>query len=113
MPEIKEKPKGKVKAKQQGKGREGGKPVLGARQAAKLLRDKYVQQLDQRPEEVRESPSNYAPDKVEQAGRWAVGEVSRALTDLPTRRGEAPLCQDTPVVWTGGTAPCGASRVAQ
>lgn len=73
MKTIKEKPKG---GKPKGKGKAASQPALTQRQAAKLLRDKYVQQLDQRPE-GREGQTEYATDQVEAAERFAVDELTQ------------------------------------
>lgn len=73
MKTIKEKPKG---GKARSKGKAASQPALTQRQAAKLLRDKYVRQLDQRPE-GREGQTEYATDQVEAAERFAVDELTQ------------------------------------
>lgn len=68
MKTIKEKPQmGKKKLKAQ--------PILSTRQAAKLLKEKYVRQLDQR-REGPESETEYAEGQVERAGRCASDELA-------------------------------------
>lgn len=68
MPDIKEKPKmGSPKIKHQ--------TMLAPKQAARLMKERYVQQLDQRPA-GEDTPAEYAPGSVERAGRWAVDEVT-------------------------------------
>ena len=79
MPEIKEKPKtGRAKSRHSGTGL--------PKQAGRLMKEKFTRELEQR-REPEEGSSTYAVDQVEQAGRWAAGEVSRAST--PSRRREA------------------------
>lgn len=79
MPEIKEKPKtGRAKPRHSGTGL--------PKQADRLMKEKFTRELEQR-REPEEGSSTYAVDQVEQAGRWAAGEVSRAST--PSRRREA------------------------
>ena len=51
MPSPKEKPKGAKTKKNAGKAAARSQPAISAKQAAKLLKDKYVQQLDQRQPE--------------------------------------------------------------
>lgn len=104
MKTIKEKPKG---GKARGKGKAASQPALTQRQAAKVLRDKYIQQLDQRPEGTG-SQTEYATDQVEAAERFAVDELTQprsprqrhqqikekpqpaqAQTDQPTTKPEA------------------------
>ena len=66
--DIKEKPKA---------GRDSPKsraaPVIDSKQAAKLLKDKYVKELEQRPES--ESVDAQAAEQVQDAGTWAVDEI--------------------------------------
>ena len=76
MKTIKEKPKGAKSKPGKGQSAARSQPALTQRQTAKLLRDKYVQQLDQRPE-GRESQTEYATDQVEAAERFAVDELTR------------------------------------
>lgn len=81
MPEIKEKPKtGRAKSRHSGTGL--------PKQAGRLMKEKFTRELEQR-REPEEGSSTYAVDQVEQAGRWAAGEVSRAST--PSRRREADV----------------------
>ncbi len=74
MPSPKEKPKGAKTKKNAGKAAARSQPAISAKQAAKLLKDKYVQQLDQRQPESG-SAEVQAVDQVEGAGSWAVGEL--------------------------------------
>ena len=79
MKTIKEKPKGANTQKSKSpknKGQPTGRsqPAISAKQAAKLLKDKYVQQLDQRQPETG-STETQAVDQVEGAGSWAVDEL--------------------------------------
>lgn len=74
MKAIKEKPKST-------KSKEGRKqsvvrsaPAISAKQAAKLMKDKYVRQLDQRQPETG-STETQAVDQMEGAGIWAVDEL--------------------------------------
>lgn len=83
MPKFKEKPKGKVR-------REGKSSMLSPRQAAKLLKDRYVQQLDQKQAD-RESEATYAVDRVENAGRTAVEEVKGHIHAPSPRQRERPI----------------------
>lgn len=76
MPDIKEKPPaGKPKAK----------PPAVPKQAARLMKEKYLQQLDQRPSGL-EGETGYAPEQVEDAGRWAVDELAVHRPDHRPRR---------------------------
>ena len=83
MPKFKERPKGKER-------RAGKSSMLSPRQAAKLLKDRYVQQLDQKQAE-RESEATYAVDKVEEAGRVAAGEVEDRIHVPSPRQRERPI----------------------
>jgi len=100
MSNIKEKPKEKtkekkakekqVKAKTSQKENHGSqsKPALSPQQAAKLMRDKYLRQLDQRQEESQ-NETGYAIDQVEDGGRFAVDELaSLALPDRSRYQGQ-------------------------
>ena len=86
MPSPKEKPKGAKTKKNVGKAAARSQPAISAKQAAKLLKDKYVQQLDQRPPESS-SAEVQAVDQVERAGSWAVDEL---LTHERPRSGRQP-----------------------
>ena len=57
MPSPKEKPKGAKTKKSAGKVAARAQPAISAKQAAKLLKDKYVQQLDQHSRKARASRS--------------------------------------------------------
>ena len=83
MPKFKEKPKGKVR-------RSDKSSMLSPRQAAKLLKDRYVQQLDQK-QANRESEATYAVDRVEDAGRTAVEEVKDRIHAPSPRQRERPI----------------------
>ena len=76
MKTIKEKPKGAKGKPEKGQSAARSQPALTQRQAAKLLRDKYVQQLDQR-QEGQEGQAEYATDQVEAAERFAVDELTQ------------------------------------
>ena len=68
MPDHKEKSKvGKTK----------GRPTIAAppRQAARLMKDSYLRQLDQRPEQT-DAGSGEPAQQVEDAGHWAVDELT-------------------------------------
>lgn len=83
MPKFKEKPKGKAR-------RADKSSMLSPRQAAKLLKDRYVQQLDQKQAD-RESEATYAVDRVEDAGRTAVEEVKDRIHAPSPRQRERPI----------------------
>lgn len=70
MPEFKEKPKS---------GRQKAAPPGTAlpKQAVRQMKERYVQELRQSPEEPQ-NPGSRAADQVEQAGRWAVKELAGA-----------------------------------
>ena len=74
MKTIKEKPKGAKGKPGKGQSAARSQPAISAKQAAKLLKDRYVQQLDQRQPETG-SAETYAVDQVEGAGSWAVDEL--------------------------------------
>ena len=74
MPSPKEKPKEAKTKKSAGKAATRSQPAISAKQAAKLLKDKYVQQLDQRQPESGSAEAQ-AADQVEGAGSWAVDEL--------------------------------------
>ncbi len=74
MPLPKEKPKGAKTKKSAGKAAARSQPAISAKQAAKLLKDKYVQQLDQR-QPGSGSAEVQAVDQVEGARSWAVDEL--------------------------------------
>lgn len=80
MRTIKEKPK-------TGKRKSGAATALSPRQAAKLLKERYVRQLDQR-REGPERETEYATDQVEAAGRFASDELAGHL--LPRQRDRRP-----------------------
>ncbi len=66
--DIKEKPKAKGNSP-----KSRAAPVIDPRQAAKLLKDKYVKELEQRPES--EGADAQAAEQVQDAGTWAVDEI--------------------------------------
>ena len=68
MSRFKEKPK-------QGKVKENQKSNRLPQQAAHMMKEKYIKQLDQRPKKS-ENCSQQAPEQVERAGRWAVDELA-------------------------------------
>lgn len=80
MRTIKEKPK-------TGKRKSGTATALSPRLAAKLLKERYVRQLDQR-REGPEREGEYAIDRVEAAGRFAMDELAEHL--LPRQRDRRP-----------------------
>lgn len=83
MPKFKEKPKGKAR-------RADKSSMLSPRQAAKLLKDRYVQQLEKKQAD-RESEAIYAVDRVEDAGRTAVEEVKGHIHAPSPRQRERPI----------------------
>ncbi len=75
MSEFKEKSKmGKPKTKPPS--------AMRPKQAARMMKEKYLQQLDHRSEEV-DTETNYATDRIEGAGRWATDE---AVSHVPRPR---------------------------
>ena len=96
MNKFKERPKtGKAK---------GNKPKSAAmpRQATRMIKEKYIKQLDQRPKGA-ENGEQQAPDQVERAGRWAADELTgRAIEQgrglakrkFAASRGEAQAASD-------------------
>ena len=70
METIKEKSK-----KGKGASRPQSQPALSSRQAAKLLRDRYLQQLDQRRPET-DSAEAQATGQAEATGGWAADELT-------------------------------------
>jgi len=82
MPEFKEKPKmGRPKAKPPS--------AMHPKQAARMMKEKYLQQLDQRPEGA-DSETSYATDQVEGASRWATDEAVSHAPRLRQRKKNAP-----------------------
>ena len=91
LPEFKEKPKmGAPKTKR--------RDMLLPKQAARIMKEKYLQELDQRPEEP-ENTETQAVGQVEEAGRWATDELTvhaphphrrekRAIKEKPPLSGE-------------------------
>lgn len=72
--------------------------MLLPKQAARIMKEKYLQELDQRPEES-ENTETQAADQVEEAGRWAMDELTvhaprphrqekRAIKEKPPLSGE-------------------------
>ena len=98
MPSPKEKPKGAKTKKSAGKAAARSQPAISAKQAAKLLKDKYIQQLDQRqPESV--SAETQAVDQVEGAVSWAVDELlahERPRSSRQPEQGIKERPQDAP-----------------
>lgn len=69
---FKEKPKmGKPKAKPPS--------ALNPKRAARQMKEKYLRELDQRPEGP-ETETGYATGQVEDAGRWAADSLTDAAT---------------------------------
>lgn len=69
IPELKQRPKtGKTKGKK-------SKSAAMPRQAARMMKEKYIKELKQRPRGA-EGDSQTAPDQVENAGRWAADELA-------------------------------------
>lgn len=94
MPKFKEKPRTK-------EGRTNRSPMLSTRQAAKLLKDRYVQQLEQKRTD-QETETTYAVDRVEEAGRFAVEETTDRLPSRSPRQQERPV-KERPRHGTGQT----------
>ena len=93
MPDIKEKP-------QMGKPKARNHAAMLPKQTARLMKEKYIKELDQRPEGGNDT--NRAPDQVEKMGRWAVDELA-ACEVLPMTGSYAPL--DTPLCSCRGYLP--------
>ncbi|MEY8404483.1 hypothetical protein AALA54_14305, partial [Oscillospiraceae bacterium 44-34] len=111
MPSPKEKPKGAKTKKSAGKAAARSQPAISAKQAAKLLKDKYVQQLDQRQPESG-SAEVQAVDQVEGAGSWAVGELlthERPHSDRQPDQRIKERPKDMPEAGGPGDAPEGES----
>lgn len=116
MPSPKEKPKGAKTKKSAGKVAARSQPAISAKQAAKLLKDKYVQQLDQHQPEG-ESIEVQAVDQVEGAGRWAVDELltherprsdrqpDKRIKERPRDVPETPAPADAPASVPEGESP--------
>lgn len=99
MPEFKERPKmDKPKTRP---------TTIPPKQAARILSEKYRKQLDQRPEES-ESETTDANDKVEGAGRQAVGEVTSHRPR--SRQRQNPIKQKDSPATPRGKAASGAER---
>lgn len=80
MPKLKEKPKSNKSGS-----RQQSQPALSSRQAAKLLKDKYIQQLDQRRPET-DSAEAQASGQIEDAGSWAVDELTTHVPYFPRQQ---------------------------
>lgn len=88
MPEFKEKPKmGAPKAKR--------RDMLLPKQAARIMKEKYLQELDQRPEDS-ENTKTQAVGQVEEAGRWATDELT-VHAPHPHRREKRAIKEKPPV----------------
>lgn len=74
MKTIKEKPKEAKSKKNRKKSVGRSQPAISAKQATKLMKDKYVQQLDRQQSEASSTEAQ-ATEQVERAGTWAAGEV--------------------------------------
>ena len=110
MPSPKEKPKGAKTKKSTGKAAARSQPAISAKQAAKLLKDKYVQQLDQRQPESG-SAETQAVDQVEGAGSWAVDELLAHERPRPSRQPE-PRIKERPQDAPKGAEPSGTPPAA-
>lgn len=107
--------RGKTK-KSAGKAAARSQPAISAKQAAKLLKDKYVQQLDQRQPESGSAEAQ-AVDQMEGAGSWAVDELltherprsdrqpDRRIKERPRDVPEAPAPVDAPAPAPEGESP--------
>ncbi len=116
MPSPKEKPKGAKTKKSAGKVAARAQPAISAKQASKLLKDKYVQQLDQHQPEG-ESIEVQAVDQVEGAGIWAVDELltherprsdrqpDKRIKERPRDVPETPAPADAPASVPEGESP--------
>ena len=69
MKQFKEKPK-------MGKAKEKPKSAQLPKQAARMIKEKYIKELDQRPYGTEGGSSQQAPDQVEHTGRWAADELA-------------------------------------
>ncbi len=110
MPSPKEKPKGAKTKKNAGKAAARSQPAISAKQAAKLLKDKYVQQLDQRQPESG-SAEVQAVDQMEGAGSWAVDELlthERPHSDLKPDKRIKERPRDVPEAARPADAPASA-----
>ncbi len=72
-------------------GRPKAKPpsAMRPKQVAWMMKEKYLQQLDQRPEEV-DTETNYATDRIEGTGRWATDEAVSHVPRPRQRRNSDP-----------------------
>lgn len=87
MPEFKEKPKmGAPKTKR--------RDMLLPKQAARIMKEKYLQELNQRPE-GQENTETQAVGQVEEAGRWAMDELT-AHTPHPHRQEKIAIKEKVP-----------------
>lgn len=84
MPEFKEKPKmGQPKSKRTA--------MLDPRHRAKLLKEKYRQQLAERREPESDSAETQAVDEVEDTANWAVDTVQDRAAQVPRAREKPPI----------------------
>lgn len=84
MPEFKEKPKmGQHKSKRTA--------MLDPRHRAKLLKEKYRQQLAERREPESDSAETQAVDEVEDTANWAVDTVQDRAAQVPRAREKPPI----------------------
>lgn len=65
----------------QGKAKEASKSALLPKQAARMMKEAYIKQLDQRPKGAEDSP-HQTPGQVERAGRWASDELAGQAMEL-------------------------------
>lgn len=84
MPEFKEKPKmGQPKSKRTA--------MLDPRHRAKLLKEKYRQQLAEHREPESDSAETQAVDEVEDTANWAVDTVQDRAAQVPRAREKPPI----------------------
>lgn len=67
-----------------GKPKARNRTAMLPKQAARLMKEKYIKELEQRPEGGDDTV--YAPDQVEEMGRWAVNELTAAPRRTDRRR---------------------------
>lgn len=82
MPEIKEKPKA-------GKPKDRRKSAGSPRQAGRLMKEKLVQEVDQRKEREAGADNSFAVDRAEQAGVQGANEFMQALRPNHKRKSGA------------------------
>lgn len=75
MKQFKEKPK-------MGKAKEKPTSARLPKQAVRMMKEKYIKELDQRPKGAEGDSGQQAPDQVEHAGRWVADELAGRATEL-------------------------------